>query len=158
MKLQALIEFASKQAETIFNKTGVIYPLYHAIKSHGERMVFSPPLVIDDKDVMVAMVKTFLAEHEVESYVFMDEAWTVEIKDKKLRPSEVQRLMRAGAAHHQDRREVVMFSAENRKGEMLTASRYILRPEISKPRLSPLKISDMSNCTSSGRMVGLLSH
>jgi hypothetical protein len=152
--LKSLIEFASTQAEKIFRKTGVLYPMYHAISSIGETKILTPKL--DDKDLAVAMVKAWFEIENIDRYCFIDEAWILDDRKGNLPPQDWARIRREGLSNHPDRREVIMFSAENRRGEMQTATRFILRPEIGKPSLSPLKIDDMTDVESEGRMVGLL--
>jgi hypothetical protein len=152
LDLKSLIEFASAQAEKIFRKTGVLYPMYHVIRTNGENLIMLPPP--GDKDQSVALMKAWLVlEGDIEMILFMDEAWRLDISQGGPEPDE--KVMREGLRHHPDRREVVWFAAENRQGEILTGARFILRPEHGKATLSPLRIdTEISN--SSGRMVGLL--
>ena len=155
--LKTLIEFASTQAEKLFRKQGgVIYPLYHCIKPNGESAILSPPGV-GDKNLDVAMVKAWMQINDISTVCFMDEAYILDTRKNSGGPEiDMERVNREGIRNHPDRREVVMFSAENRDGEMLTARRFILRPEIGRPTLAPLVIDDMAELKSSGRMVGLL--
>jgi hypothetical protein len=92
--------------------------------------------------------------NDVDRYCYMDEAWIVDDRRGQL-GLDIERVKREGVKNHPDRREIVMFSAENRRGEQLTAKRFILRPEIGKPTLSPLEIDEPFD-HSEGRMVGLL--
>jgi hypothetical protein len=153
MDLKSLIEFASTQAEKIFRRAGAISPMYHAIKASGEHAILTPRE--DDKDVAVAMVKAWFVLNDIDRYVFIDEAWILDTT-KGGPPIDMAKVRREGLRNHPDRREVVMFAAENKRGEMLTAARFILRPEHGKAQLTPLKINDMTGVESSGRMVGLL--
>lgn len=154
-ELKSLIEFASDQAEKFFRRQGVIYPMFHAIKTSGETMLV--PSFAPDKDASVALTKALFTLEDIDRYVFMDEAWILDNRTNNLPPLDMEKIRREGLRDHPDRREIVMFSAENRRGEMQTASRFILRPEIGRPSLAPLKIDDMTAVTgSSGRMVGLL--
>lgn len=151
--LKSLIGFASAQAETLFRMQGVLYPLYHCITAGG-KTVFLNALDLEDKDLSVAMTMVWMRLAEIDRYVFMDEAWIVDDRRGQL-GLDIEKVRREGVKNHPDRREVVMFSAENRRGEQLTARRYILRPEIGKPKLAPLEI-DPPYDYSEGRMVGLL--
>ena len=154
MNLKDLVTFASAQAEKIFRQTGVLLPMYHAFKSNGDQFVIASP-DIHDKDVAVGIVKAKFDTEDVESYVFMSEAWVLE--QAAVGGPEIERAMQHGLSEHPDRREVIAFSAENRDGQMQTARRYILRPEHGKAKLTPLKLDDMVSITESrGRMVGLL--
>jgi len=94
--------------------------------------------------------------NDVDRYVFIDEAWTIDNRKGNLPEIDIKKAYREGIRNHPDRREVIWFNAENRRGEMLTASRFILRPEHGKATLAPLRIDDMTDVQSSGRMVGLL--
>ena len=153
--LKDLIQFASAQVEKIFRKTGEILPMYHAIKSTGETMIITPPHDCS-KDMAVALTKAAFALENVDRYVFLTEAWILDNR-KGGPPIDVDKAKREGLANHPDRREVIMLAAENRRGEIQTATRFILRPEHGKAKLAPLRIDDMTNMTSSeGRMVGLL--
>jgi hypothetical protein len=151
--MKSMIEFASAQAEKLFRKDGVIYPIYHCIKKDGETLIV-PPLH-DSKDVAVAMMKALFVIEKIDRYVFIDEAWMLDAAASGVEGIDLERVRREGVKDHPDRREIVMFSAENRRGEMLTGRRFILRPEHGKPTLSPLHI-DPPYDHSEGRMVGLL--
>jgi len=149
MNLKELIEFADSQAVKIFRHTGQLLPMWHAFKSNGEQLVLPQPS--DDKDKAAKLIAALFELENVETYCFMSEAWilhTTMERDPVL-PSSLE--------HHPDRREAIMFSAENREGDSQTARRFILRPEHGKAKLAPLQMDDMANVTSEGRMVGLLS-
>jgi hypothetical protein len=152
--LKSLVEFASANVEKIFRRTRVLLPMYHAITTDGETMILQPPP--GNKDISVAMVKAWMQIQRVDRYVFMDEAWMVDDSRGQFGLDVAKMQREGGASNHPERREIVMFSAENRRGEMLTAKRFILRPEVGKPTLSRLEIDDMTGVTSEGRMVGLL--
>jgi hypothetical protein len=150
--LKSMIEFASEFAGKIFRRTGNINPMYHAIKATGETLILTPPS--DDKDISVALIKAAFAIENIDRYVFMDEAWMVDDHRGQL-GLDIEKVRREGVRNHPACREIVMFSAENRRGEGLTAKRFILRPEVGKPSLSPLEINKPFE-HSEGRMVGLL--
>jgi hypothetical protein len=153
MALRDLILFASKQAEKLFRKQGAIYPLYHCIKANGDTVILS---AFDaDKDLSVAMTVAWMQLNDVDRFVFFDEAWMIDTTKIGGPPLDLKWIERHGVRNHPDRREAVMFSAESRRGEALTAKRYILRPEIGRPTLAPLVI-DPPFDHSEGRMVGLL--
>ena len=150
MNLKELIQFASAQAETIFRRTGEVLPMWHAIKADGEQMIIPSPC--EDKDMAVSLIKALFELESVETFVFMSEAWILHAGPG----ADIDGINRRGLSEHPDRREAIMFAAENRDGEEQTACRFILRPEHGKAKLSPLKMDDMKNRESSGRMVGLL--
>ena len=150
--LKSMIEFASVQAEKLFRKDGVLYPLYHAITATGDTVILNPPP--GDKDLSIALIKAWFELNEIDRYVYIDEAWIVDDRRNQL-GLDLDEVRRTGVRNHPDRREIVMFSAENRRGEQLTAKRFILRPEIGNAKLAPLDI-DKPYEHSEGRMVGLL--
>lgn len=150
--LKSLIEFASTQAGKLFRKQGVIYPLWHAIGADGKTTIL--PALDRDKDLSVALTKAWFVINDIDTYVFMDEAWAVDDRRGQI-GLDIKKVQREGISEHPDRREIVMFSAENRRGEQLTARRFILRPEIGKASLAPLVIDEQFD-HSEGRMVGLL--
>jgi hypothetical protein len=84
-------------------------------------------------------------------YVFINEAWVVELKADEL--AEVERLNRDGVNTHPRRVEIVMFSGEDQGGELL-GRRRIERPFNGKPYLGPLELEEFSS--SEGRLVGML--
>ena len=152
LDLTSLIKFASVNADKIFRKTGVIHPMYHAITASGQTEIISPDL--SDKDTAVALMKALFVLHDIDRYVFIDEAWILDTT-KGGPEIDIEKVQRHGIRNHPDRREIVMFSAEDRRGGRRTAKQFILRPEIGKPRLSPLEFDPLFD-HSEGRMVGLL--
>jgi len=149
--LKTLIEFASTQAGRIFDSSGMLLPMYHAVcEDRSHRIILQPD---GTKDEAVEIVKAAFAMLRVDRYCFMNEAWLLVGDPDQI---DLARIERQGLEWHPDRREVVAFMAENRRGERLTGARYILRPEHGKPTLSPLKLDNMENLTTEGRMVGLL--
>ena len=153
--LRALIEFASERIEMIFRKSGVIHSMYHAIAADGKHELISP--ASDDKDIAVALMRAAFELRGIDRYVFCDEAWIIDTSKsgRTITEAEWAKIRREGLRNHPDRREIVMFSAENRRGEQLLASRYILRPEHGKATLMPLAFQEIFD-KSEGRMVGLL--
>lgn len=149
--LRALIDYASGFAEKRFAKTGVVYPLWHAVKSNGESFVMPAPA--GGKDLGVAIIRAAFEIEDVVRYVFMDEAWTL---DQPVARAEIDFMQRHGVRAHPDRVEIVMFSGEDAEsGRMLMSKRRIIRPANGKPRLGPLEELPTGG-HSEGRMVGLL--
>jgi hypothetical protein len=148
--LRELIEVASGAAEKTFRATGSFPPTWHMITADGESL-FSGP-ISRDKDVQVAMIKTLMIIRNVVRYVFIDEAWILERKE--IDRAEIDRAYQAGLKNHPDRKEILMFSAEDQSAGMVTAHRDIIRAPGRKARLGPLVIDNFTE--SEGRMVGLL--
>jgi hypothetical protein len=157
MTLKDLIITASKSADRIFRKDSCIHPLYHMLKPNGESAIWSAA-DLDDKETMVMAARAIMRELSIERYVFINEAWVLEAMNRT--PEEVAEIDRFtsefGVSEHPDRREVVMFFAENKAGEHLMAHRYILRPEHGKPSLSALKWFEPGELPIRGHMTGLL--
>ena len=84
-------------------------------------------------------------------------SWTrrwLDVRGAEYRKLDMNAINRDGLQYHPDRREIVMFNAEHRNGEMLMAHRYILRPEHGKATLGRRWARSRAS-TSAGRMVGL---
>jgi hypothetical protein len=156
MTLKELIEFASRACEPIFKVNGEITPMYHMRDGDGANLIWQPDH--SDKDVIVAAARFIMRKQNIQSYVFIDEAWILEIH-RTLKPGEWEEIERFcdefGVSNHPDRREVLMFYAENKSGERLQANRPIVRPEHGKPKLMPLRFPWQDGETR-GRMTGLL--
>ncbi len=152
-ELREMIEHASDWADKQFRKSGTILPIYHAVTRNDEQLITGTPH--DDKDVAVAMIRALFALQDVVRYVFVNEAWTLERRPTPS-PAEMEEIARHGLSDHPDRREVVMFFAEDNRGNCLQAHRCILRPQHGRATLAPLHVIDMTNAKSTGRMVGLL--
>jgi hypothetical protein len=154
--LKDLIEFASKNCEQIFKVTGEIVAMFHMCDADENNFIWQPDMA--DKDAMAAAARQIMCEKHIQSYVFIDEAWILEIK-RTLKPGEAEEIERFcnefGVSNHPDRREVLMFYAESKSGERLQAHRPIVRPEHGKPKLMSLRYPWQGG-TSRGRLVGLL--
>jgi hypothetical protein len=152
--LREMIEIASDAAEKLFQTRGVIMPMYHCVTA--DHVHFVAPAPHKDKDIGVAMMRLMFKVKHVVRYVFIDEAWIVD--QSHTDAAEGAKLeayaARHGLANHPDRREIVMFLAEDLAGR-LSAHRFILRPEHGKPTLAPLKFISGA-AEAHGRMVGLL--
>jgi hypothetical protein len=155
INLKELIEVADHSAETIFLDVGKVLPMYHAITAEDKHMIM--PMLGTDKDKAVEIAKAAFAKYNVVQYVFIDEAWILDTVRRRLpKGDEWRKIKSEGLRDHPDRREILMYSAESRKGEQFMGHRYILRPEHGPPKLSPLTIRETSGDYSTGRMVGLL--
>jgi hypothetical protein len=153
--LRSMIERASRHVEGIFQVTGHILPMWHAIKSNGQHII-TPAPATDDKDMAAAIMRALFELEDVVCCLFIDEAWTIEADNAADARKITEWIAQGhGARDHPDRREVVAFAAEDESG-MLTARRPIIRPAHGKPKLGPLQIDDMRGMESSGRMVGML--
>jgi hypothetical protein len=149
-ELRKLIEIASEAVEKLFKHTGSVGPMYHGFTADTS---FILPAPRTDKDTAVEIVRALFEERKVLRYVFFDEAWIVGAKEPASLMATMAFAKRHGVRNHPDRREVVMFCAEDQT-TTVQAHRYILRPEHGKAKLSPLNWLDAGE--SEGRMIGLL--
>jgi hypothetical protein len=157
-QLREMLAFTSGQCDKIFARTGVIYPMWHAITSAGETIIERP--AFGDKDFAVAMIRALFDLKDVVRYVFVDEAWTL---NRMVRPDEDEKIRREGIANHPDRVEVLMIQGEDRECGQIMLHRNIIRPASGKPYLGPLQslddlpfIPQGAGVQSEGRLVGLL--
>jgi len=149
--LRSLIELVSTGAEACFAKYGSLAPFWHCIDAAGTlHLVVTPS---DDKDLNAALMRAFMVENDIVRYCLSYEAWTALLSDE----AEAREFISSGrgVADLPQRKEVVMFSAEDESG-MLTAQREILRPQDKPPSLGPLVINDMKGWSSEGRLLGML--
>lgn len=154
-ELCALIAFAAEQAAKIFHTNGRVLPMYHAVTRDGTNVILDPPH--ENKDTAVILVRAFFELHDVVRYCFIDEAWVLDASARKITNAEWERIRREGLSQHPDRREMLLVSGEDHASGLVTAHRFILRPEHGKATLTPLEYFDLPKGTSSvGRMVGLL--
>jgi len=145
--LRELFELAKHNAVQIFYRDGEVCPIWHAVPARGPHMVCATPWSNDDeKDMAVAFLRDKFKEENVQRFVFIVEAWVVQGKRALSgpRPSE-----------HQDRREVLRVTAEDRNGGTISGHYYILRPEHGHATLSEFHEDPVAYVTS-GRMSGLL--
>jgi hypothetical protein len=148
--LRQLIEVASGASERTFMTTGSFPPTWHMITADGEHL-FSGP-ISHDKDTQVALIRALMIIRNIVRYVFIDEAWILERKE--IDRAEIDRVYQVGLKDHPDRKEILMFSAEDQSAGMMMGHRDIIRERGRKARLGPLVIDKFDQ--SEGRMVGLL--
>jgi hypothetical protein len=152
--LEQFVERASKRIEKIFYRSGQVLPLYHAVRRNGEIMIMPAPH--PDKDTAIAMVRALFELEDVVRYVFINEAWTFESGRESAAMQQAIDLAKQGRlSEHPDRKEIVVFLAEDEAGGMLSASREIIRNGGGKAQLGPLTFQ-REGSQAEGRMVGLL--
>lgn len=157
-ELRDMMDYASRLCERRFAKTGVIYPMWHAVAGNGEDLIFPGPP--GNKDTSVAIVRALFELRDVVRYVLMDEAWTL---NRLIEKGELDRVQRMGLSRHPDRVEILMLAGEDRDCGHLQADRLIIRPTNGRPYFGPLRflsdrpeMADSKPIQSSGRLVGLL--
>jgi hypothetical protein len=156
MTLQEFVTGCSEAAAKVFHLTGRISPMWHAVTREGEHLMTPSPCY--DKDTAVALMRALFELRDVVRYVFIDEAWTVEVKRRPGEDVEAlnerSRQLGGTLADHPDRVEVLLLSGEDETAGLCTARRVIHRPPHGKAYLGPLEIDTPNR--SEGRMVGLL--
>jgi hypothetical protein len=148
-ELRAMIESASHWADDWFAEYGAITPMWHIASADGREVILQPPNV--NKDVGARIMRAALQQLDAVRYVFVDEAWTVEVAVDDA--AEIERIDRDGAATHPRRVELLVFAGEDQMGQLI-ATRPIERPPGGKAFLGPIEI-DMPPA-SYGRFVGML--
>jgi hypothetical protein len=127
--------------------------MFHAENTED---VFLINTLLENKDAVAEMLTKFFAEKNVQRFVFIDEAWFLDIEHKNVSQAEIDKIMQQGISKHPDRREVLQFHAQDAK-MMHLWTREIIRPAKGKAKLGPLKKNEEWN-NSQGRWHGLLSH
>lgn len=147
---QTLIELADKSATGFFLQYGEFSAKYHCITKDGKQLLLPAPP--GDKDQSVAIAKLLFKQFSVTCYVFISEAWTLEI-EASIPDAEVNQMMSEGLSRHPQRQESLVYLAEDLQG-VLSARRSIVRKG-KHVSLGDLKF-DTDITQSEGRMVGLL--
>jgi hypothetical protein len=148
-ELRRMLDGASWWVDGWFAEHGVILPMWHLVRDDGRGVVLPSPH--PDKDVAVRMARTVFQRLNIVRYIFVDEAWQVELALDDV--AGLDRVQRDGAETHPRRREIVMFTCEDEFGQLL-GMRSIERPADAKPYLGPLDVEQPLE--SEGRFVGLL--
>ena len=150
LTLEQLFKVACDNAARIFDQgpDHEVLPMWHAVAGNGENVLIATPWSSDEeKDAAVRSLRMLFARDQVKRFAFITEAWIRQARS-------MDDALDGRVSEHEDRREVVMISAEDRDGSMLMGWFYILRPEHGPPKLSPLEVKDFDGST--GRMMGLL--
>jgi len=149
-ELHEFVKEISNMVTELFNKNHEIFPMYHFINRKGEHMITPPPILKeeheDKKGMQLAIIREFIKEKDIVRYCFFDEAWmaVLEPKEEYVKPEQ-----------HPQRREIILFNAEDENLGQITATRDIIRPVNASPCLGPLQFDTLGGLLS-GRMVGML--
>jgi hypothetical protein len=141
LALKEWVAAVSKPIDSIFATAGQVMAMMHIINGNGDNVIV--PVFMNDKDRAFGIMREALRLTKASRYVFISEGWILEAPADRLGP-ELERINQLGLEHHNDRREVVLYQAEDRGGETVSAHQFILRPETGKPTLSPLHFSDVT--------------
>jgi hypothetical protein len=156
MTLQEFVTGCSEAAAKVFHLRGQISPMWHAVTRAGEHLMTPSPS--NDKDYTVALLRAAFELHDVVRYVFIDEAWPLDLK--RLPEEDLQALMTRGRSfgglldRTPERVEVLLLMGEDETSGVCTARRVIVRPPHGKAYLGLLEI--VTPKVSEGRMIGLL--
>lgn len=151
--LREFVEAASERAEKLFAENGKISPSYHVVIDGDEITIPAPPF---SKEIATSLMRLMLETLNVKRYVFLDEAWVVILQKDFKSYEEAQAYSRAlpPPLAHPERKECVMFSAEDETEGFYIARRFIERDADGKGTLGPLSTEQPT--ISGGRMFGLL--
>ncbi len=150
LTLRDFITAIDRNVVKIFERNGVIEPMWHCITASGEHRIELSPAV--DKDLAAILMRVYFVLHNVTRYAFIDEAWTLMLP-LGFSDAEIREIARRGLADHPGRVEVLMYQVEDESGA-LTAHRNIIRAGGGKPTLGPLTFFETKE--SEGRFIGLL--
>src|ERR1700674_1763665 len=147
--MEGLIMRLSKVAKKNFNEHGALPPVFCCITGDG-RPFMLPAMMGADKEQSFAVARAVIQQLGVVLYVFVSEAW-VGMFAADISNAELREIDRHGLKDHPDRREAIVYNAEDREGNAVSAQQFILRPEVSKPVLSPLQFVELAPGQSRGR-------
>jgi hypothetical protein len=150
--LRSFVEETSRRIERVFLKNGKIDQFWHIVFADGEEHVMPSPS--PNKNTAVAMMRSLFERRPVRRYILVGEAWTVEARSDEHLTHVINEAARRDISDHPDRKEVIVFAAEDARFGLMMAQRTIERPSDGKPYLGPLKFSDSRHLA--GRMVALL--
>ena len=124
VSLKQFVERAMKGACRVFEQTGAVPPMYHAVTTAGKQIAFNAPP--GDKDTSVNAVRAYLASLDTVRVAFIAESWTLE---EGLTRSEVDELYRqsGGVRSHPNRIEAIVILGEDLHEPTVYAMRKIFR-------------------------------
>ena len=153
--LREFVEKASRNIEPIFAARGQVLPMYHIVIGTEEIVMPAPPT---DKETAVHIMKVLFEKSGAHRYVFIDEAWlATEVAPPGQTIDDMRKRMKTMTppSERPDRKEVVIFMAEDETEGYFTAQREITRDADGKGTLGPL-VCDKQPDVMMGRMTGLL--
>jgi hypothetical protein len=153
--LREFVERASAKIEVVFNATGEVLPMYHFVIGAEDVVLPAPP---GGKDIAVAIMREIFKKTGTHRYVFIDEAWlATEIAPPDTSMDDMHERMKTMTppSERPDRKEVVIFMAEDETEGYFAAQREIIRDADGKGTLGPLECDEQPKAMM-GRMTGLL--
>jgi hypothetical protein len=153
LSVRDAIEVVSMAAEKMIAYRGYVRPTFFIgiEEDDGETGLNICPAPHHDKDLSIEIIRALLAVTGAKFYVFVDEAWVVEVHEKT--PEQAGEVI---PSEHPDRFEVVMISGEDSDQQVL-AQRPIIRDTKGTPSLGPIRwITDEYGAMEKGRLVGLM--
>lgn len=152
MTLDDLFKHGQEAAEYLFKIQGEIQPMWICETESGQMFPIAVEMPDRDKrDITIRALKDTFKRNNVVRYVSLLEAWSVAVPSY----ADFHKGYSGSLADHEDRREVILIQAEDKKGEVRYGLFYILRPENAKPKLSPFKTTDSTD-KNEGRFTHLL--
>jgi hypothetical protein len=153
--LREFVEMASAKIDIIFKAQGEVRPMYHFVIGAEDVVLPAPPV---GKDEAVAIMRTIFKKTGTHRYVFIDEAWSaIEVASPGQTIDDMRKKMKTltPPSKRSDRKEVVIFFAEDETEGYFAAQREIIRDADGKGTLGPLEYDNQPSVMM-GRMTGLL--
>ena len=150
LTLTDLFHVAAKNAARMFETSDdhEVLPMWHVVAGNGDNILVATPWSDDDeKDNALDAMRVIFRKHHAKRFAFITEAWIRQA-------ASLEDASNGRVSEHEDRREVLMVSAEDRDGRALMGWFYILRPEHGPPKLSEFHTQPFNGQV--GRMHGLL--
>jgi hypothetical protein len=141
MTARELIEHSSPMVAKLFNETGRLLPMWHAVDENDKHYIFAAPFTDTHmKDIVAELIREQMRAIGATACLFVAESWALETMSK---PSN-------NISSHPDREECLFFSAEDANGTVL-AHQII---DSSTRQLQPLEFLDTKIIK--GRFTGML--
>ena len=140
--------------EAVFSEQQSVSPMWFLDSPDGIMVVCTPWGSDQERDAAIAYLRTLMKEKGVTRYASLAEVWTLSADKEQGLPESIR--LGGAVASHPDRREAVILIAQDKSGDCVCITRYILRPEVGKATLSEPDIKKFNNKSLQGRMANLL--
>lgn len=152
-KLRTFAESMAGPVDSIFADTGVFQPMWFLEAKDGGLYVYGTPWADDqEKNIAVQYIRQEIKDKKAVRICHIAEVWQLTGRLDEGIPESIK--LGGKIASHPDRREAVMILAQDKDGNHLMITRYILRPEGKKAVLSPPDARD----DEPDKVEGLLTH
>jgi hypothetical protein len=152
---ESLTEFVKRMAgplDSMFESDQFVSPMWFVDDGNQLTIIATPWASNEEKVQAVRFVKAKMKEVGAVRYAHMAEVWMLTAQEKL--PDSIK--MGGSIASHPERREAVVMMAENKDGETVKMTRFILRPETGKATLSPPEYIEVPKGAATGLLTNLL--